>query len=131
MLPLGKVMEIQKYLAEGRWSQRKIARLLGVSRATVNSIASGKRPSYEARLLARPDAPECQGPIERCQSCGGRVYMPCRLCRVRQAQAVELATLTALRKRARRQAVEHLLATVRSQDLIAVNGSSAPAGQLP
>jgi len=67
MLAPGKVLEVQKLLAEGRLSQRKIAKALGVSRATVSAIASGKRPDYAARQRARADeAFEPLGPIERC-----------------------------------------------------------------
>lgn len=92
MLALGKVKEVERLLAEGKLSQRKIAQAVGVSRATVSGIASGKRPDYEARTHDRAEEEfEPLGPIERCPSCGGRVYMPCRLCRVRKLKAQKQA----------------------------------------
>ncbi|REK06800.1 MAG: helix-turn-helix domain-containing protein [Planctomycetota bacterium] len=112
MLAPGKVLEVQKLLAEGRLSQRKIAKVLGVSRATVGAIASGKRPDYAARQRAREAEFEPLGPIERCPTCGGRVYMPCRLCRVRDYKAREQQRLKALRRQARRRALRRLLAAV-------------------
>jgi transcriptional regulator with XRE-family HTH domain len=86
-------MEIERLLREGNVSQRRIARQTGVSRATVRSVASGNRPDYEARRLERRANQREQplGPIERCRECGGRVYAPCHLCRVRRIKAAELA----------------------------------------
>ncbi len=112
MLAFGKVKEIERLLAEGRLSQRKIAKALGVSRGVVDAIASGKRPDYEARRQHRADDGEPQGPIERCPTCGARVYMPCRLCRVRNGQAREQALLRTMRHRAREQAVRRLLVAI-------------------
>ena len=40
MLPLSVVEEIRRLLDEGRYSQRKIAARLQVSRGSVNAIAS-------------------------------------------------------------------------------------------
>ncbi len=53
MLPLGKVKEAERLLARGGLSHRKIAALVGISRATVGAIAAGRRPDYEARWAAR------------------------------------------------------------------------------
>ena len=55
MIAPAKVMETERLLAVGKLSQRKIAALVGVSRATVSAIAAGTRPDYEARRLARLD----------------------------------------------------------------------------
>ena len=79
------VKEIRRLLNERRLSQRKIAESIGVSRGTVGAVASGKRPD---RLLPRRAADydeslKPSGPPERCPSCGGMVYMPCRVCRTR------------------------------------------------
>jgi hypothetical protein len=83
------VLEVRRLLATGTLSQRKIARLTNISRATISAIASGKRPDYEPR--PRDDEPDRPiGPPIRCPSCGGRVYLPCRLCRIRAIKRREL-----------------------------------------
>jgi len=112
MLATGKVLEIEKLLAEGKLSQRKIAQRVGVSRGIVSAIARGTRPDYEARHQPSGDVNEPLGDVERCPTCGGRVYMPCRLCHVRQVQAKEDALLPRLRRRSRQQAVRRLLVAV-------------------
>ena len=86
-LTLQMVEEAERLLHEGRLSQRKIAKLIGISRSSVHNLARGKRP----RLGPKPsdDVPYFSGPLERCPGCGGRVYMPCLLCRVRQIKADE------------------------------------------
>ncbi len=82
------IAEVRRLLAEGLLSQRRIAKAAGVSRGTVGAIASGKRPDYQMSQQPWDDLwEEPTGPPERCPSCGGMVYMPCRLCRVRQAVA--------------------------------------------
>lgn len=86
MLAPSMVAEIRRLLAEDKLSQRKIARLSGVSRGTVGAIASGKRPDYGPRPSDdEPDRPS--GPPQRCATCGGMVYMPCRLCALRERPA--------------------------------------------
>jgi len=85
MLPLAKVEEIRRLLDEGSLSQRKIAARLGVSRGTVNSIASGKRGLFGREpVAAGPDLYDPDQPPERCRGCGALVYMPCLLCRTRR-----------------------------------------------
>jgi len=84
MLSFAVVDQIKRLLDEGSLSQRRIARRLGVSRGTVNAIALGKRPDYEARRREEEDgfvAPS--GPPVRCPTCGGMVQMPCLACRIR------------------------------------------------
>lgn len=112
MLPIGKVKEVERLLAKGGLSQRKIAKEIGVSRATVSAIARGQRPNYAARLLARAAQFERLGPIERCPTCGARVYVPCRLCRVRCIKAREQRQLRLLRRQARERAIGRVLAAV-------------------
>ena len=83
MLSPAIVHEIRRLLAL-QTSRRRIARQLGVGRTTVSAIATGRRLELSAR---EPPVPlEFDGPvgrIARCPTCGGRVYLPCRLCRVR------------------------------------------------
>ncbi len=88
MIAAAVVQEIRRLLAEGRLSQRKIARLTGVSRGTISAIASGKRPDYQQLRRARQGEPlEPAEPPERCPGCGGMVYQPCRYCRARSLAA--------------------------------------------
>jgi hypothetical protein len=75
------VQEVERLLAAGH-SRRQVSRLTGVSRVTVNQIAANRRPNYatpkESQLSSlRPKKPR------RCATCGGLVYPPCKLCRIR------------------------------------------------
>ena len=83
MLDQGLVDEIRRLLAAGQWSMRKIARELRVSRGTVGAIAHGRRPDRLPRP-ADDDLLLPRGPLRRCPGCGGMVYLPCLLCRVRR-----------------------------------------------
>jgi len=84
MIAIAVEEEIRRLLDETEWSQRKIARNLGVSRGTVNAIARGKRPNYAARRQA-PSEPFTipSGLARRCPICGAKVQMPCLACQVR------------------------------------------------
>lgn len=114
MIPPNLVDEVRRLLAERALSQRRIAVLTGVSRASVGQIARGRRPDYQPRPPRDIDLDEPLGPFERCPGCGGRVFLPCRLCRVRAIQAKAL-------DRAR----------FRRQWLAAGRGESTPAACLP
>jgi DNA-directed RNA polymerase subunit RPC12/RpoP len=89
MLALALVEEIERLLAEGSLSQRKIAERMDVSRGTVSAIANGRRGNWgrEADDADHPPA----GPPVRCQKCGYRVVMPCIICEARQYQSRRLA----------------------------------------
>ena len=88
MIALEVVAEVRRLLTEEKLSQRKIARLTGVSRSTIAAIGSGKRPDYELlQRLREDDWEEPTGPAVRCPGCGNRVYMPCQLCRLRKRMA--------------------------------------------
>jgi transcriptional regulator with XRE-family HTH domain len=118
MLAPAKVEETKRLLSDGKLSQRRIAKLLGVSRATVSAIASGKRPDYEARRRERGDDDEGYvplGPIERCPGCGGKVHTPCHLCHVRKVKDEEQRA-AAYRRRARELAAQRLLDKVREEN---------------
>lgn len=84
MLRRSQVRNVRKLLADG-WSLRKIARKTRLARGTVDDIAHG--PRYNPLPSPGEDGPECLGPPVRCAKCGGMVYPPCRLCRVRAIQA--------------------------------------------
>ncbi len=82
------VDQVRQLLAEGKISQRKIARQLSISRGTVGAIASGKREDHVGKP---PEESYRLLPAVRCPGCGGNVHPPCRLCRVRAFRAKELA----------------------------------------
>lgn len=113
MIALGKVKEIERLLAEGGLSQRKIAVLVGVSRATVSAIFTGTRPDYQARARAVADEALPNGPLGHCPTCGATVYLPCRLCHVREKMREEEELLARCRRQARETAVRRLLHKVR------------------
>jgi hypothetical protein len=81
MLSSCLVEEIERLLALGH-SRRDVARTVGVSRTTVNLIAAHKRPDVadpvETDLSSLP-----RRKPKRCATCGGLVYPPCKLCRIR------------------------------------------------
>jgi hypothetical protein len=82
MLSDSLVAEIRRLLDDGRLSQRAIARKLGVSRGSVDGIASGRRivserDADDETMRCKKRAPR------RCCGCGGLVYLPCLLCRAR------------------------------------------------
>ena len=80
MIAASVIHHIQQLLAEGASSQRRIARLTGISRGTIAAIAKGRRRPHEPRA----DEEEPLGPIERCPGCGAMVHMPCHACRIQQ-----------------------------------------------
>ena len=83
MIAAETIAEIRRLLAEGRHSQREIARQTGVCRGSVGTIASGRRRNGDDSLESREDElAVLSGPPVRCRGCGGMVYMPCVLCRV-------------------------------------------------
>ena len=83
MLPKALVDEVNRLLHEGKLSQRKIAGRLGVSRATVSAIASGRRGLYGREPEGERTLGRGGSPPARCPRCGYRVYMPCLVCRSR------------------------------------------------
>ncbi len=78
MLPLEKIVEVQRMLDAGDLSNRAIAKLARVSRQTVDHLAAGRRG-----LVGRLDSEETEAarPSSRCPTCGGRVIEPCIYCR--------------------------------------------------
>jgi len=85
MLPLTVVQEVRRLLDEDELSQRKIAFKLGISRGTVDAIASGRRGIYGREPdQKQSDLPCLELAPQRCSGCGAQVYMPCVLCRARR-----------------------------------------------
>ncbi len=86
MLAQEVVRRVERLLAEGQLSQRKIARLVGISRGTVGAIAGGRRPDYEAlrRRRQQREAPRPTGPPRRCPTCGAMVTSACLACELRR-----------------------------------------------
>jgi len=84
MLPTALVKEISRLLKEGELSHRQIARHLGVGRGTINAIATGRRELHGKEPIKRQLTRGALSRPIRCPRCGFRVYMPCRICRMRQ-----------------------------------------------
>ncbi len=88
MIAAKVVAEVCRMLAEGKHSQRAIARLTGICRGSVATIASGKWAERRAlRGAAEEGIAETAGPPQRCPGCGAMVTMPCVLCQVLERQA--------------------------------------------
>ncbi len=82
MLDQQVIDEIVRLLADDTLSHRKIAKQLGVSRAIVGSIASGRRGTFGRSNEAPTDDDMPQ--VARCPECGVRVFLPCVACRARE-----------------------------------------------
>ncbi len=137
MLPQIKIEQIEKLLAEGKLSQRKIAVLTGVSRGVISQVALGTRPDYEGRRVPCVAPLESNGQVARCPTCGARVYMPCRLCHLRHLEAQ--SRVKRYRRRARQKAARRLLAAVLRREEVQqatadqgqARGDSSPADVSP
>src|SRR3954447_13262861 len=84
MLPTALIKEINRLLKEGELSHRKIAMRLGVGRGTVSAIASGRRGLHGTDPKRRHSAELRRSAPVRCPRCGYRVYLPCRICRMKR-----------------------------------------------
>lgn len=77
--------KVLQLLTEEKLSQRQVARLTGVSRATVAAIARGE---WHARHRSRlSEEGETEPPPSRCPDCGALVTPPCLACHVRNLQS--------------------------------------------
>jgi len=74
------IKKIQTLVQQGQMSQRKIAKLLGVSRGTVQAVAHGKRTLHRNPSANHWIAPS--GQPQRCPKCGSCVRMPCLACQL-------------------------------------------------
>ena len=87
-----KAAEIEQLCRFG-YTRTKVAALTGASKTTIQRVLSGRwREDYErrkanqARRRQRDGEALARGPFVRCRGCGGKVQMPCRLCRLRARQ---------------------------------------------
>jgi len=85
------VADVHRLHATGQYTQRAIARKTGVSRGSVATIVSGRRPDYQALRAAKQAAdaeqpPSLNGPRSHCDECGCTVTQPCVACRAKAAQ---------------------------------------------
>jgi hypothetical protein len=92
MIAAQLIDEVRRLLATKTHSQRRIARLVGLSRGTIAAIAAGRR---RETTPCKDDVDPPSGPPTRCPGCGGLVYMPCRLCGLRSRKAHAVARGTA------------------------------------
>ena len=103
MIDMDKFLEAKRLLASKNFSQRKIAAVVGISRATVNAIARGKRDRRELGETGQ-DTLAPSGPLVRCPGCGGKVQLPCLTCRAERRRQLDELVLRELRRQARRTA---------------------------
>jgi hypothetical protein len=85
MISVSLEKRVRSLLAEGKTSQRRIARMTGLSRSSISAIARGNRKEFIAADVDRGVKffSTSQSP-RRCPECGGLVYMPCHACRIRE-----------------------------------------------
>ena len=87
MIAEEKIREAETMLACGTMSQRKIAKMTGLSRGTISMIANGTR-TIQVKTIDPNMPPEQEnGPMVRCPGCGGMVQMPCLLCHLKRLAA--------------------------------------------
>jgi len=76
------ILRIQELLDTGFYSQRAVARMVGVSNTTVSWVQRGKRKVY--RDPTRYMVPRAEGPVTRCPSCGAKTQLPCFYCELKK-----------------------------------------------
>jgi hypothetical protein len=82
MLSADVIREVRRLLDEDELSQRAIAARLNISRGVVNAVAHRRRDEHGPRSRWANPQPAGAYP-DRCPTCGGLVFMPCRLCTTR------------------------------------------------
>jgi len=95
MLKRAMVRQVERLLARGL-SQRRVARVLGISRTTVQTIAQGRHPTQQGKgqsngaIENEPADCGLEGELGRCPGCGRRVFLPCLACQVESAKTRRL-----------------------------------------
>ncbi len=96
MLSEKTVKKIQNLLGKEQFSQRKVAKLCGVSRSAVlRVLRQSKRevgpttrkkvqPTRHADIVNSGEITLPHGEYQRCPICGGKVQMPCLACHLRK-----------------------------------------------
>ncbi len=90
MISHDKLETIVALVAEGKFSQRAIARKVGVSRNTVAAIVHKRRDCYQKALQASGKETADGSLVRRrgrCPLCRAVVLLPCLACLVRQLVA--------------------------------------------
>lgn len=83
MIAASVIARVEALLATGRWSHRRIAVELAISRDTVGRIAAGRIRSID-RASRAAHSTRSKIPATRCAGCGALVIeSPCRACLVR------------------------------------------------
>lgn len=85
MIAQEKIDEVKRLLSTGKYSQRKISRLTGVSRIVIYRIVTGKRKDRVERPKEEWEDDWRGKPYERCPICGAKVQLPCLTCIIRKA----------------------------------------------
>lgn len=84
MIATTVVDDVRRMLREGSFSQREIAKKLGISRGTVNAIALGRRRDRTDLPPADHGFRHPDGEPLRCPICGVLAQMPCLACYLRR-----------------------------------------------
>jgi hypothetical protein len=84
MLSAAVIQEVRRLLDEEELSQRAIAARLNVSRGTVWAVVHRQRGLHVCDMSTHARKQHASQRLpERCSTCGGFVFMPCRLCSTR------------------------------------------------
>lgn len=83
MIANATVEKVIELIEGGKWSQRQIAKMTGVSRGSVGAIARGARTPHALGFYDE-DAPIIppSGAPTRCPYCGRLVKKPCLACQI-------------------------------------------------
>lgn len=93
MIKKHQFIEIKRMLAEGKYSQRTIAKKIGVSRTAVKSVLlkilveTGHERRKERKTTSQGQGREIVFPVgkpKRCPRCGRLVQMPCLACQLHE-----------------------------------------------